>query len=104
MYKIRTTIDDKTTAQTLGRNLVESHVAVSVHIREIESIYAWEDRVHNITEYEIEALCSNTTDAYDLIQKQHPYKLPEFFSEDISCPDTIEKWCSDWCNKKSEKM
>ena len=100
MYKVRTSVDNKKTAQMLSSALVESHAAVSVHIRKVESLYAWKGKIENIIEYEVEALCINPSDAYTIIVERHPYELPEFIVTDIGASDGIEDWCKDWCRKE----
>lgn len=99
MYKIRTSIDDKIQANNIAHKLVAEHGAVSVHIREVNSVYQWQGQIEDIIEYEIEALVSNPQDANEIISKYHTYKLPEFIITDIVGTNDIENWCDDWCSK-----
>ena len=41
MYRVRTSIDDKSQAKIIAKELVINHAAASVHIREINSVYTW---------------------------------------------------------------
>lgn len=99
MFKIRTSLNTRSNAQKIGHSLLESHAAVSVHVREVESIFAWEDKINNLVEYELEILCEDPQAVYDVISENHPYQLPEFLVFDLDSSDGIEKWCNDWCSQ-----
>lgn len=100
MYRVRTSVDDKEIATDIAKKLVKSHAAVSVHIRKVNSIYAWENVIHNTNEYEVEALCDNPESVCKLIAWEHPYELPEILITDCEASEGIKKWCSDWCTEK----
>ncbi len=102
MYKVRTSIDSHIGARNLAKQLVESHAAVSVHIRQIESIYAWDGKIEDGTEYEVEALCSDPADVEDVIRIQHPYILPEVIFTKLVCTDELEYWCDSWTGVKEK--
>ena len=100
MYKIRTSIDNKIQANNIAHKLVSEHGAVSVHIREVNSVYQWRGQIEDIIEYEIEALVSNPQDANKIIDKYHTYELPEFIITDIAGTNDIENWCNNWCSER----
>lgn len=100
MHIVRTSTDSETVAKDLAYRLVESHAAVSVHIRKINAIYQWKGNINDVEEYEIEALVNNPSEAKAIIIKYHNYDLPEFFVIDITTDTDIENWCREWCNKK----
>ena len=100
MYKIRTSTDKHALAKQIAHKLVESHAAVSVHIREINSVYEWQNKIEDITEWEVEALVSNPQDADEIISQLHDYDLPEFIITDVVASNDIENWCRQWCYKK----
>ena len=102
MFKIRTSLNNRSNAQKIGRVLLETHAAVSVHIREAESIFAWEDKINNAVEYEMEILCRDPQAVYNIITENHPYQIPEFLVFDLDASDDIEKWCNDWCSQYGE--
>ena len=97
IYIARTTAEDREHAEFIGRALVESKTAVSVHIREITSIFQWEGAVDQMTEYEIVIICKEPEKAKEIVGKYHTYKLPEFIYVKLECFDDILKWCTTWC-------
>ena len=98
MYKIRTSIDDIDRARFLARAIVETHSAVSIHIKEIENIYAWEGKVSHIVEYELTGLCLDPQKVLDVVKDYSYYQMPELIIEEVKVYPEIEKWCNDWCN------
>ena len=99
MYKVRTSLDDKEKAKLLANALVSTHAAVSVHIKKVDSTYAWDGRIDNMTEYEVEAFCSVPNNAKLIIDDYHHYALPEFIYVEMKCSKEIEDWCNNWCKQ-----
>lgn len=97
MYRVRTSIDDSIIANLLAHRLVSNHAAASVHIREINSVYAWNKKIEDITEYEVEALCSSVEPCIEVIKVNHPYECPEILYEQINCSNQLKDWCDEWC-------
>ena len=97
MYRVRTSINDKSQAKIIAKELVINHAAASVHIREINSIYTWNNKIEDITEYEVEVLCSNVEICITLIKNYHTYQCPEILYEQIDCSKDLGQWCDQWC-------
>lgn len=97
VYKVRTSVDDKEKAELIAKALVNTHAAVTCHIQEVTSIYAWEKRVDTLIEYEINAICTNLENAKKVIDAYHHYALPEFIYEEVKCSKEIKDWCMNWC-------
>lgn len=100
MYKVRTSIDDERKAKLIAREIVESRSAVSVHIKKIETVYAWEDDVVEDIEWEIECLTSCPSEVESLVKGMHSYELAEMIVEPLIVPDSIRNWCLSWCEKE----
>lgn len=103
MYKVRTSIDDERKAKVIAHEIVESHAAVSVHIKQIDTTYAWEGEVVDDVEWEIECLTSCPSQIERLVNGMHPYDLAEMIIEPLVVPDAIRDWCLEWC-KTEEKL
>ena len=97
MYKVRTSIDSKEKAKEIATKLINHKVAVSVHIREVNSMYQWKGGVYDEIEWEVEALTSNPEEAGKVIDEYHSYELPELIIIKVEASEGIEKWCNDWC-------
>ena len=87
-----TTIDRETSAQELGKSLVEHHLAACVQIDgPICSIYRWQGQVETAQEWR--CTIKTTTDRFDElhrhIRSMHAYDVPEILASEIcdSSPD-----------------
>lgn len=97
MYKVRTSIDSKEKAKEIATKLINHKVAVSVHIREANSMYQWKGNLYDEIEWEVEALVSDPEEAGKVINEYHSYELPELIITRVEASKGIEKWCNDWC-------
>lgn len=102
MYKVRTSIDDERKAKLIAQEIVESHSAVSVHIKKIETVYAWNDEVVNDFEWEIECLTTCPSEVTNLVCGMHSYELAEMIVEPLIVPESIREWCLHWCEKEED--
>ena len=80
---VLTTVDTQARAQAIARTLVEQGLAACVHIVEIQSVYVWQDALHQGAEWQ---LSCKTTAAREPALRQallalHPYELPALHSE-----------------------
>lgn len=99
IYKVRTSIDDERKAKLISRYLVDSHAAVSVHIRRVETIYAWDNEVTEDIEWEIECITSCPSEVKSIVTGMHSYELAELLITPVNASDKIEEWCIGWCDK-----
>lgn len=97
MYKVRTSTGSKAKAKEIAAKLIDCKAAVSVHIREINSMYQWKGGIYDEIEWEVEALVSNPQDAGEVINKYHSYELPELIIIKVEGSKGIEEWCEEWC-------
>ena len=106
IYWARTSVEDQEKALFISKALVESHAAVSVHIVEAITTFAWEGSVDAMNEFEITIICSDPAKVKRIIDNYHTYKLPEFIYIELNSSEEINKWCTDWCSKlpKTKKL
>ena len=97
MYKVRTSVNSKEKAKEIATKLIDCKVAVSVHIREANSMYQWKGDLYDEIEWEVEALTSNPKEAGKVIDEYYSYELPELIITRVEASEGIEKWCTDWC-------
>jgi periplasmic divalent cation tolerance protein len=88
--QVSTTIDSESRARDLARLLVEEHLGACAQIvGPIASIYRWEGRVEDATEWLL--LIKTTAAAVDLvitrIRALHPYAQPEIIATAITAGD-----------------
>lgn len=85
--EIITTCPDKATASRIGRMLVESGVVPCAQISaEIESVYRWKGKIETSPEYYciLKARESDFNRIAEMIQKEHPYEVPEIIGRPIT--------------------
>ena len=102
---VLTSLPNLESAKSLGRSLVERHLAACVRLTDgIQSIYRWEGKVCEENEV---LLIAKTTESKWLeisafIQSAHPYDLPEILA---FSPEQYEqqygKWVESEVNLKS---
>ena len=100
MFRVRTTVETKEHARMMAKALVENKVAVSVHIREVEVICAYEGNIVDNIEYELDILTNTTQDLYDKLKYYHTYKVPEYLVDEVITIYSLEEWCNNWCENK----
>lgn len=75
---VRTTVGRRADAERIARTLVDQGLAACVHIAEIGSVYRWEGRVRQETEFLVEARTTRGAGARveQAMLAGHPYKEP----------------------------
>lgn len=84
---VSTTCPDEVQANTLARALVESRIAACVHISApIRSIYVWEGKTCEKREISLQIKClqSRYAQLEQLVQKLHPYQVPEIIAVPVT--------------------
>ena len=92
---IISTYPDKKSISKIANELVKSKTAACVNISKISSIYSWNDKIQNTSEYL--AIFKTTTKNKTLLKKKiketHPYNVPEIAEVDIA---SINKSYLNW--------
>lgn len=75
---VRTTLPTRREAEALARRLVDQRVAACVHVSEIASVYRWEGKVSQETEFLVEARTTTRrrAEVAQAMLAGHPYKVP----------------------------
>ncbi|MDR1890895.1 MAG: divalent-cation tolerance protein CutA [Puniceicoccales bacterium] len=76
---VLTTVGSKELAETLAKDIILERLAACVQIQQIESFYAWADKVEHGDEYllTIKTRATLFEDLSQFILKNHDYKIPE---------------------------
>lgn len=92
IYNIRTSVNSEKSAREIALFCVEGHFAASAHVREINSIYRWKNKVEDITEYEVAILTTTPTDVVTAIKSLHPYDLCEIIVCECNTTNEFGEW------------
>ena len=92
---IISTYPDKKSISKIANDLVKSKTVACVNILKISSVYSWNDKIENASEYL--AIFKTTTKNKTLLKKKiketHPYNVPEIAEVDIT---SINKSYLNW--------
>ena len=81
------TVDKQSTAESLAHSLIEEGVAACVNILpQITSVYRWKGSVETDQEHLmiIKTSADTVEETISLIEKLHPYDVPEIIGVDIT--------------------
>ena len=72
-------------ARKIAKQLVNSRLAASVQIAEVDSVYGWEQNVHNHNEFTltIKTIEVHFSKIEELIKREHTYDIPQLMMLDI---------------------
>jgi periplasmic divalent cation tolerance protein len=75
---VRTTLPSRQQAEALAQRLVEERVAACAHVTEVASVYRWDGRQMQETEFVVEARTRWTRREAlaDAMLRGHPYEVP----------------------------
>lgn len=92
---IISTYPDKRSITTTAKKLLADKIIACVNISKISSLYTWEEKIENTTEYIaiFKTIPKNRALLKDRIRETHPYDVPEI--AEISVTD-INKPYLDW--------
>lgn len=92
---IISTYPDKKSILKIAKELVENKTVACVNISKISSIYSWNKKIENTSEYLaiFKTLTKNKKLLKKRIQETHPYDVPEIAEVDIS---SINKSYLNW--------
>lgn len=91
---VRTTVARRADAERIARGLIDERLAACVHIAEIGSVYRWDGRVQQETEFLVEARTTRRGGpaARDAMLAGHPYKEPLVEEMPSSVTPSYARW------------
>ena len=95
---IISTYPDKKSITKIGNDLVKNKIAACVNIVKISSIYSWQGKIENTSEFLalFKTTQKNTKYLKEKIKMTHPYKVPEIIEIDIlSLNKSYLNWLSE---------
>ena len=97
---IISTYPDKKSISKIANDLVKSKTIACVNISKISSIYSWNDKIENTSEYLaiFKTVSKNKTLLKKKIKETHPYDVPEIAEVDIT---SINKSYLNWLIKST---
>ena len=75
---LRTTVATRADAERMARRLVDARLAACVHVSEVASVYRWDGKVRQETEFVVEARTTPARrgDIERAMLDGHPYDVP----------------------------
>ncbi len=99
--EIVTTCPNKSTAEKIGRILVEKRLAACAQLSEkVESIYRWKGEIETNQEFYcvLKTRLSNFDTIAAIIEQNHPYEVPEIIARPIAAINaSYKKWLNENC-------
>lgn len=92
---IVSTFPDKKSITKIANEMVKGKLAACVNITKISSIYAWQGKIENTSEYLalFKTTAKNKKALKEKIRTSHPYDVPEIAEIDVN---SINKPYLDW--------
>jgi len=92
---IISTYPDKKSITKIANELVQNNVVACVNITKISSIYSWQGKIENVSEYLalFKTTQKNKKSLKEKIKATHPYEIPEIAEINItSINQSYLKW------------
>ena len=92
---IISTYPNKKSILKIGNNLVKNKIIACVNISKIDSVYSWNGKIQNSSEYIaiFKTTTKNKTKLKIIIAETHPYDVPEIVEIDVT---SINKSYLNW--------
>ena len=92
---IISTYPNKKSILKIANELVKTKIIACVNISKIDSVYSWNDKIQNSSEYIaiFKTVTKNKTKLKKKIIETHPYDVPEIIEIDVT---SINKSYLDW--------
>ncbi|MCA9828008.1 MAG: divalent-cation tolerance protein CutA [Nitrosopumilus sp.] len=83
---IISTYPDKKSISKIANDLVKNKIIACVNISKISSIYSWNNKIENTSEYLaiFKTVSKNKTLLKEKIKETHPYDVPEIAEVDVA--------------------
>jgi len=92
---IISTYPDKKSISKIAKNLVKNKIVACVNISKIDSVYSWNGKIQNSSEYIaiFKTITKNKIKLKKKITETHPYDVPEIAEIDVT---SINKSYLNW--------
>jgi periplasmic divalent cation tolerance protein len=101
MQILYTTFKTKKDAAKFAKILIKKSLAKCCNYYKVQSIYKWDKKIYNESEWILEAKAKNILHAYRFLEKNHPYKCPMLYYVNIK---NISKKYARWLGEKNEDI
>ena len=98
---IISTYPNKKSISKISKELVKNKIVACINISKISSIYSWDGKIENSSEYIaiFKTVTKNKTALKKKIKETHPYDVPEIVEIDVkSINKSYLKWLVDSTN------
>ena len=95
-----TTVPNKLLAKKIARELIESKLAGCVSIKEIKSIYKWQENIEENKEFEItiKSIPENLNKLIIILKEKTTYEVPELIYKIFDSENIYFQWIKQTVN------
>ena len=95
-----TTVPNRLAAEQIAKELIEMKLAACVSIKEIKSIYKWQENIEENIEFEltIKSLPENLKELTLILKEKITYEVPEIIYKIFDSEDSYFKWIKNSIN------
>ena len=89
-----TTVPDKLLAEQIAKELIERKLSACVSIKEIISIYKWQENIEENNEFEltIKSLPENLNELTLILKEKSTYEVPELIYKIFESENSYFQW------------
>ena len=89
-----TTVPDKLLAEQIAKELIERKLSACVSIKEIISIYKWQENIEENNEFEltIKSLPENLNELTLILKEKSTYEVPELIYKIFDSENSYFQW------------
>ena len=95
-----TTVPDKLLAEQIAKELIERKLSACISIKEIKSIYKWQENIEENKEFEltIKSLPENLNELTLILKEKITYEVPELIYKIFDSENLYFQWIKESIN------
>ena len=95
-----TTVPDKLLVEQISKELIERKLAACISIKEIKSIYKWQENIEENKEFElmIKSLPEHLNELTVFLKERNTYEVPELIYKIFDSENTYFQWIKESIN------
>ena len=95
-----TTVPDKLLAEQIAKELIERKLSACISIKEIKSIYKWQENIEENKEFEltIKSLPENLNELTLILKEKITYEVPELIYKIFDSENSYFQWIKESIN------